>query len=274
MQPREVHSCASPMLRQPTSPLHLVLPEGFQAVPVGPSGQRPINDPGSSLSSVSLPRLGEPANQIGQSQVFLQDQRPTSIDGDDATVDRWKTWGTVFKRVFPPPVIAALLGMFVALCGPIRGILVDINDRDGDAPLQSVFTGMSKLGGAAVPINMMILGNSLAKGFNRNTVTMRMVKTASAIAVARMLVMPLFGLGVTLLMQRANVMSPPADAAFYLVSMLVSSTPTANNIMVMAELGGANKEDLGFCILVQYMISPLVLTFWLFLFVSVATRTL
>jgi predicted permease len=50
---------------------------------------------------------------------------------------------------------------------------------------------------------------------------------------------------------------------------VVTSTPTANNVMVMAELAGDSKQ-LAQCILLQYLISPLVLPLWLSLFVVVA----
>lgn len=109
---------------------------------------------------------------------------------------------TVLKRIFPPPVVAALLGMFVALVEPIRGIWVDIKDRDDDAPVEFVYDGLYKIGAAAVPLNMIILGNSLVKGVNRSIISVRMIRVASSIAVAKLVVMPLFGLGLTLLMQR------------------------------------------------------------------------
>ena len=35
--------------------------------------------------------------------------------------------------------------------------------RDNDAPLEWLFNGLNLLGGAAVPINMLIMGGSLAK---------------------------------------------------------------------------------------------------------------
>jgi len=196
-----------------------------------------------------------------------------TLAADASSVRKWK-WAnllTAFKRIFPPPVVAALLGMFVALCHPIRAKFVDIDDRDGDALLEFLFNGLQKVGQAAVPINMIILGNSLAKGAKRSNFSIPMVRIAVIVSIAKMFVMPLIGLGMTLLMQRWNVISGPAGAAFYLVAMTLSATPTANNIMVMAELAGENKESLAFCILVQYIFAPIVLTCWLFVFVSVAT---
>lgn len=50
---------------------------------------------------------------------------------------------------------------------------------------------------------------------------------------------------------------------------MVTATPTANNVMVMAELAGDSKQ-LAECILMQYLVSPLVMPLWLSLFVLVA----
>jgi len=65
-------------------------------------------------------------------------------------------------------VVAALAGMAAALTPPVRGLLVDVVTRSGGAPLEWVFEGLLKLGAAAVPINMIILGSSLAKGLMPN----------------------------------------------------------------------------------------------------------
>ena len=119
---------------------------------------------------------------------------------------------------------------------------------------------MQKLGQAAVPINMLILGNSLAKGGSCRIVSLR---TVVAVAIAKMLVMPSFGLCVTLLMKRYELVPRPVDAAFCLVAMIVTATPTANNIMVMAELASENKEGLAACIFLQYALAPVFLTFGL-----------
>eukprot|EP00929_Paragymnodinium_shiwhaense_P000541 TRINITY_DN100787_c0_g1_i1.p1 TRINITY_DN100787_c0_g1~~TRINITY_DN100787_c0_g1_i1.p1 ORF type:complete len:489 (-),score=85.14 TRINITY_DN100787_c0_g1_i1:55-1521(-) len=177
---------------------------------------------------------------------------------------------TGLKRVFPPPVMGALLGMVVALNDPVRNLFVDLTDRTGDAWLAWVFNGMQKLGAAAVPINMLILGNSLAKGAKKSPVSMR---TAAAVAFAKMVVMPAIGLSVTLLSQAYFPVPQPIDDAFYLVAMIVSATPTANNIMVMAELAGESKEGLAACIFLQYLLAPVLLTGWLAVFVAVATRS-
>ena len=51
------------------------------------------------------------------------------------------------------------------------------------------------------------------------------------------------------------------DDAFYLVLMMVFITPTANNIMVMVELGGClSKEGIARLIGWQYATAPVILS--------------
>lgn len=182
----------------------------------------------------------------------------------------WALVQTLIERVFPPPVLAALLGMLVNFLDPLRGLLVDSNRKEG-AILQWVFNGLKKIGQAAVPINMFILGATLTKGVSSGSVPMR---TAIVVTLAKMVVMPTFGLLVCLAMKSARMISDGPDEAFYLVTTIVTATPTANNLMVMAELAGENKEGLATCIFVMYVSSPLLLTFWLAIFTHVATTPL
>mmetsp|Transcript_24469 Transcript_24469/g.39172 ORF Transcript_24469/g.39172 Transcript_24469/m.39172 type:complete len:479 (-) Transcript_24469:477-1913(-) len=173
---------------------------------------------------------------------------------------------TVIRRVFPPPVMAALLGLVVALIEPIRSLFVDLVDRDGDSPFEWFFDGIVKLGAAAVPINMIVLGSALAKGARRAVST----RLALSVAFGKLVIMPSIGLLLIVLGKRTM---RDIDDTFFLVVAVLSATPTANNIMVMAELAGENKEGMAACIFVQYIFTPVVLTLWLTVFVSVSTAT-
>lgn len=62
-------------------------------------------------------------------------------------------------------MIAVLLGLLFASFPVLRGILVDIDDRDDTASLQWFFDGLYEIGQSAVPINMMILGCNLSASY-------------------------------------------------------------------------------------------------------------
>merc|ERR1712183_1067783 len=112
---------------------------------------------------------------------------------------------------------------------------------------------------------MLILGNSLTKGARTEAISLR---TNLAVSIAKMVVMPLFGLLCGYTLKRMKIIpsqpdGPNHDAAFCLTAMIVTATPTANNLMIMAELAGENKEGLASCIFFQYMFAPVLLTIWL-----------
>ena len=170
------------------------------------------------------------------------------------------------SRLLPPPVIAAILGMGVAVCLPVRAFLVDLEDRDDDAPLEWFFDGLQTIGRAAVPLNMFVLGNSLSKGWKRQGKSQVPRRARYAVAFAKLVIMPSIGALIGLFLRTFI-----AEPAPLLVAMVVSCTPTANNLMVMAELkADANKDALAATIFVQYLIAPITLSFWLTVFLLIA----
>ena len=67
---------------------------------------------------------------------------------------------------------------------------------------------------------------------------------------------------------------PPAVAdPFWLVCLVVTCTPTGNNIVVLCELAGDNKHACSTTIFYQYMAAPLLLPFILTMFVVFICRT-
>lgn len=187
--------------------------------------------------------------------------------------NRWCEWSAlrvILLRVCPPPVIAVLLGLLVTSTPPLHRVFVDTTSRSDSAPLEWFFDGLQKVGRAAVPINMFILGGSLAKGVNTEVVSIR---TAAALAFGKMVIMPLVGIVLTLSVKALRLV-PPDDMgdSFLLVCLVCSATPTANNIMVMAQLAGENTEALAACLCFQYLLSPVVLSLWLAIFIDIATR--
>ena len=60
---------------------------------------------------------------------------------------------------------------------------------------------------------------------------------------------------------------------FWLVTLIVTCTPTANNMVVLCELMGDNKHACATTIFYQYTAAPLLLPFVLTLFVSFTCQT-
>jgi predicted permease len=123
-----------------------------------------------------------------------------SSDDEEEEESLWETTRKILSRCLQPPVVGALLGMFVASFPRLRGIFVDLVDRTGDAPLEWLFDGLYEVGQAAVPINMIILGCNLSASYTNSTKNddlsqknLFSQKTTISIVIAKMLVMPMIG---------------------------------------------------------------------------------
>jgi len=137
---------------------------------------------------------------------------------------------------------------------------------DNNAVLGSFFAGIKDLGQAAVPINLILLGNALSKGPNWQALP---VRVGVGIVIAKMVLMPLFAVGMMLFVDhtlgddsQTHVLPlrDPYDEVFFVAACAVAATPTANNMMVMTELAGGNGAAMGTAIFMQYMVAPVVLT--------------
>lgn len=99
--------------------------------------------------------------------------------------------------------------------------------------------------------------------------------TVVGIVLGKMVVMPIIGIS-TVWVLKNYVLDIPAEisGAFYLVLMIVFITPTANNVMIMIELGGCAKEVLegvANVIFVQYAVAPVLLTMTMTVAIGIAS---
>lgn len=141
-----------------------------------------------------------------------------------------ETIAKVLSKALQPPVVGALVGIFIASFPQLRGLFVDLNARASNAPLQWLFDGIHSVGAAAVPINMAILGFNLSLASQGKKVDDAMRSTFSrstlvAIVIGKMIILPIFGIVSTLILKRYILHIPDEiDEAFYLVLMIVFIT--------------------------------------------------
>ena len=197
-------------------------------------------------------------------------QRSVASQGRHVAVSVCRSLIKLLRRVFVPQVVGIVGGGLVGLYG--RQLVLPPET----APLGWLYLGIGKLGAAAVPINLILLGAALSRTPAKGQLP---PLTAAGIAIGRMVFMPLCGLGVAKLlstMQRLHylveVPSMVADP-FWLVSLILTTTPTANNIVVMCDLAGENRRAMSASIFYQYMLAPFVLPGVLTLFISFICRT-
>jgi predicted permease len=90
-----------------------------------------------------------------------------------------------------------------------------------------------------------------------------------AVAFGKLVVMPAVGLVSVVALHPVLPVEAGAAPSLFFAMLLVTACPTANNINVMAELGGASREDMALSIFAQYCLAPLTLTFWVATFIAV-----
>lgn len=174
--------------------------------------------------------------------------------------------------VLVPPVIAVFVGFFVGLIPQVKLLFVDSLDFDDDMPLEFFFNAVLAFGKAAVPMNMMVLGASLASIPSFASVQWPLT---AAVAACKLVVHPALGFGLIYAFDSAGYISAIAGTQrpfLIVVSCLVCATPTANNVQVMAEVnaGAESKRALSAMIFVMYCLAPFILTFWIVLAISMA----
>jgi predicted permease len=172
----------------------------------------------------------------------------------------------LLRRTFVPQVVGIVLGALVGLYG--RALVLPPET----APLGWMFIAVSKLGAAAVPINLILLGAALSRTPEKDHLP---PLNAAGIAVGRMIFMPLCGLAVARLLSASRFATIPYMVAdpFWLVTLILTATPTANNIVVLCEVAGDNRRAMSASIFYQYCAAPFLLPGVLTLFITFICHT-
>jgi len=197
-----------------------------------------------------------------------------------------KTAATIRRQVLVPPVVAVLLGLlcsslhptYFLLCGGVYGERLGAQQcPTNDAYLGWLTSGLAALGKAAVPINLLLTGNALAKGPDWQSLPL---KANVGILLGKMVVLPVLAMVVMVVVHRflgqegtgAIALQHPWDEPLYVAALAVSATPSANNLMVMVELSGGNRKAMSTAIFTQYAMAPLILPITLTSAILVATK--
>ena len=100
--------------------------------------------------------------------------------------------------------------------------------------------------------------------------------TALAIIAVRFVVIPFLTIGAYHALRGAGVAPLGSDSAgedpiFWMIFLLVGSTPTANNMMLQVQMYGSKRAagGIGACIFWQYAMAPVVLTGTISLFLAI-----
>jgi len=192
------------------------------------------------------------------------------------TTNFWEMFFKIMDRVFQPACCGALLGLAITAMPSVRGLFIDMDNRADNAPLEWMYDALLQVGQSSIPIIMIVLGCNLsASQLVEDQTRLLDSRVVVAIILSKMVIMPIIGF-TTILFLRTYVwhIDPAIAPSFYLVTMIVFITPTANNVMVMIELSGSNvKEGVARVIAYQYMLAPFLLSITMAIAVGIAQKS-
>ncbi|KAF9613116.1 hypothetical protein IFM89_005595 [Coptis chinensis] len=136
---------------------------------------------------------------------------------------------TPIRHILQPPTIASLLAFIVGMVPQLKAFVFG-----ADAPLSFITDSVEILAGAMVPCVMLVLGGMLAEGPNDSKLGIR---TTIGITVARLLILPLMGIGVVALADKLNFFDRQ-DEMYTFVLLLQYTMPSAILLGAIASLRG------------------------------------
>ncbi|KAJ8770278.1 hypothetical protein K2173_012748 [Erythroxylum novogranatense] len=164
---------------------------------------------------------------------------------------------TPIQHILQPPTIASLLAIIIGLVPQLKAFFFGY-----DAPLSFITDSLEILGGAMVPSVMLILGGMLAEGPNESTLGLR---TTIGIIVARLLVLPVFGIGVVSLVSKLSLLAAN-DAMYRFVLLLQYTSPSAILLGAIASLRGYAVKEASALLFWQHVFALFSLSFYIVIY--------
>ncbi|GAB4827936.1 Protein PIN-LIKES 2 [Ancistrocladus abbreviatus] len=171
---------------------------------------------------------------------------------------------TPIKHILQPPTIASLLAIIIGMVPQLKAFVF------GDDAALSFFTdSLDIMGQAMVPSVMLVLGGMLAEGPSKSKLGLR---TTIGIIVARLLVLPLVGIGVVLLADKLNL-PVKGDGMFRLVLLLQYTTPSAILLGAIASLRGYAVQEASAIIFWQHVLAVLSTTLYIIIYLPLLSSS-
>ncbi|XP_061375471.1 protein PIN-LIKES 6 isoform X1 [Gastrolobium bilobum] len=137
------------------------------------------------------------------------------------------------KQILQPPIISSILAMVLGAVPFLKQLIFT-----PDAPLFFFTDSCIILGGAMIPCILLALGGNLIDGPGSSKLGFR---TTAAIIFARLVLVPVVGLGIVMLADKLGFL-PPDDKMFRFVLLLQHSMPTSVLSGAVANLRGCGRE--------------------------------
>lgn len=158
---------------------------------------------------------------------------------------------TPYRHILQPPITASVLAIIVGLVPAIKYFV--FND---DSVVSFITDSLDFMADAMVPSAMLVLGGMLAEGPNESNLGIR---TTIGIIVARLLILPLLGIGVVVLADKLNFLVD-GDQLYRFVLLLQYTTPSAILLGAIASLRGYAVNEASTLLFWQHIFALFSLT--------------
>nr|UDP26495.1 pin-formed-like 6 protein [Tulipa gesneriana] len=165
------------------------------------------------------------------------------------------------KQLFQPPIIASILAIVIGATPFLKHLILT-----DDAPLFFFTDSCLILGGAMIPCILLALGGNLVDGPGPGSSRLGF-RTTVAIILARLLLVPLAGLGIVTLADKLGFL-PEGDKMFKFVLLLQHTMPTSVLSGAVANLRGCGKESAAILFWV-HIFSVISMSGWIVLYLAI-----
>ncbi|CAO2817261.1 unnamed protein product [Amaranthus hypochondriacus] len=164
---------------------------------------------------------------------------------------------TPIKHILSPPIIASFLAILVGMVPQLEGLVF------GDEALLSFITDSFQfMARAMMPFVMLVLGGMLAEGPEESRLGLR---TTVGIIVARLLLLPLFGIGVLVLADKWGLLIQD-DLMYRFVIFLHYVTPSAILLGAIASLRGYAVQETSAILFWQHIAAVVSTSVYIYVF--------
>ncbi|KAG6650004.1 hypothetical protein I3843_06G012700 [Carya illinoinensis] len=167
---------------------------------------------------------------------------------------------TPIRHILQPPMIASLLAIIIGTVPQLKAFFFGY-----DAPLSFLTDSLEILGGAMVPSVLLILGGMLAEGPIDSNLGLR---TTVGISIARLLVLPVLGIGIVALSDKMNLLVDD-DAMYRFVLLLQYTTPSAILLGAIASLRGYAVGEASALLFWQHIFALLSLSLYIVIYFKI-----
>lgn len=176
----------------------------------------------------------------------------------------------ILKNFASPNSATLVVSIAIAMLPPLKSLFVPAkfkipNAPDGQPPLSFVMDLTSYVGAASVPLGLLLLGATISR-LRIRTMPPGFWKTALAVPLMRLVILPIVGVGLTTGLQKAGWFAD--DRMIRFVSVLSFGVPSATSLVYFTAFYTDPLSDdhiqmdcLAVCLIAQYLVLWITLPF-------------